>query len=725
MTEASVASEKRPVSFRHDVMAVLSKAGCNQGTCHGNATGKGGLKLSLRGDDPESDFQKLTRALEGRRINLGEPAASLILRKATMNVAHEGGRRFTVDDPEYRILHEWIAQGARDDGDDAPRVTRLVVTPRDAIVTAPVDSVSLRVEAQYADGSTHDVTRLAVFEPSQPIVRILVDGIVSRERLGEVTIAVRFLDHHAPVRLAFVPERPEFTWKAPSGGHPIDQFIYAKLESLRVEPSEVCDDTTFLRRASLDLLGLPPTAAEVRAFLDDESPTKREAAIDRLLTRPEFAEYWALKWSDLLRNEEKTLDRKGVENFHAWIRHQFAINTPLDLFARELISARGSTYASPAANFYRAMRDPITRAESTAQLLLGVRLQCAKCHNHPFDRWTQDDYYSWANLFARVDYKILENRRRDRNDKHEFIGEQIVFVKEEGDVRDPRTGQPRAPRVLAASEANEISADRLHDLAEWVTHPANPFFAKAQVNRIWFHLFGRGIVDPIDDFRITNPPSHPALLDWLAEDFVAHGYDLRHTIRTIMTSQAYQLSSQTNETNIDDEMNFSHAYVRRLSAEQLLDAISQVVGVSVPFNGYPVGTRATQIPGVRAIRPRDRAPTSGDAFLTLFGKPPRLQPCEYERATEATLAQTFELISGPLTARLLTEQENRIGRGLEAGRSFAELLEELYWEAVNRPPTSDEREFLLEQSRETSNQRQLLEDVAWSLLNSNEFLLRR
>ncbi|WP_145367485.1 DUF1549 and DUF1553 domain-containing protein [Maioricimonas rarisocia] len=714
----------RPVSFRTDVMAVLSKAGCNQGTCHGNSNGKGGFKLSLRGDDPEFDFAALSRDLSARRINPARPADSLLLLKPTMQLAHEGGRRFDVDSQEYRILHDWIAGGMRNDRETALSVTSLQVAPRQQIVTGLEAEVPLHVQATFSDGSSRDVTSLAVYEPSEPIVDISRDGVVKAERYGEVTVAVRFLNQRFPVRLAYIPDRPDYAWQGPEESNEIDRLVFAKLRSLKINPSPVCDDTVFVRRAYPDLLGHPPTGDEARRFVEDESSSKRAALIEELLQRPEFSEFQAVKWADLLRIEEKTLDRKGVENFHGWVRQQIARNTPMDEFARQLIAARGSTYAQPPSNYYRAMRDPLMRAESTAQVFLGLRLQCAKCHNHPFDRWTQDDYYGWASLFAGVDYKILENRRRDRNDKHEFVGEQIVWIDPARRVKDPRTGANAPPRFLDDT-APENGEDPLLALADWVTRPDNPYFAKLMVNRVWHQLFGRGIVQPIDDFRMTNPPVNPELLDWLADDFVASGYDLRHTIRTIMNSKVYQLSSEPNDTNAADETNGSRAVVRRLDAEQLLDAIAQVIGAPVEFNGYPAGTRATQIAGVHAIRPRYKRPTAGDEFLMLFGKPPRLQSCDCERSNEPTLAQTFELISGPMVDNLLTQSNNHLSRWITAGHSDEEIIGNLYWTVLSRPPSGMETRAAQEHLQRSDDRRRAYEDLLWSLLNAAEFSLRR
>ena len=525
--------------------------------------------------------------------------------------------------------------------------------------------------------------------------------------------------------MIFVPERPGWSWSGPAPASYVDEHVFAKLRDLRIAPSPVASDEVFIRRAHLDICGILPSADEARAFVRDQDPDKRLRLIDALLERPEFADHWALKWSDLLRNEEKVLDRKGVAAFHHWIRRSIASGKPMDEFARELIAARGSTYLEPQANYYRAMRDPLTRAESTAQVFLGTRLQCARCHNHPFDRWTQDDYYGWAALFARVRYKVIENRRRDRNDGHEFVGEQIVWIDRKGEVDDPRTGKAAPPRFLGAGDSVAERRDRLEALAEWVAggERTNLRFARAQVNRIWYHLMGRGIVDPIDDFRATNPPSHPELLEALARDFIAGGFDLRRVIRVIAASRAYQLSCEPNATNRSDESNYSRARVRRLSAEQLIDALSHAIGAPARFNGYPPGLRAAQIPGVSAVRPREQRPSSGDEFLDLFGKPPRLLSCECERSTDTTLGQTFELISGRLLDELLSAEENRIS--LLADRGAEEAVDELYWVALSHAPERAELERHVSYIEKAEDRREALEDVAWGVVNSKEFLLRR
>lgn len=713
-------------SYATDVMAVLSKAGCNMGVCHGNQNGKGGFRLSLRGQDPQFDWLVLTREQFARRANPLDPDGSLLLLKPTAQVAHQGGRRFRADSAEYRILRQWIAAGMPADPPSAPTLTRLEVTPLEQVVVEPADQVQLKVEAIFSDGTRRDVTSMAVYEAASPSVSIGHDGRVQRQAMGETTVLARYLQQQIPVRLAFVPARPDFVWTGPEPANYIDRHVFDKLRSLRMNPSELAGDTIFLRRAFLDAIGILPTADEARAFVADTRPDKRARMIDALLERPEFADWWALKWSDLLRNEEKVLDEKGVQAFHHWIRRSIADGKPLDEFVRELITARGSTYANPPANFYRANRDPVTRAEAAAQLFLGVRLQCAKCHNHPFDRWTQGDYYRWAGFFARVQYKIVENRRQDQNDGHEFDGEQIVWMAAEGEVKDPRTSQAMEPCFLGQpTPAIPADRDRLEELADWIVSPDNPFFARSQANRVWQQLMGRGIVEPIDDFRSTNPPANGPLLESLAADFAASGFDLKHLVRTIMNSRAYQLSSAPNETNRDDESNFSHALVRRLSAEQLFDAMSQAIGATPHFNGFPPGMRAGQLPGVQAVRFRRGVASRDDQFLVLFGKPPRLLTCDCERSTETTLGQTFQLVSGPVVNRLLTAGDNQLGQLLASGKSREAMVEELYWRTLSRPPSAEEQQGAAAYLQKASDARAALEDVLWSLVNAKEFLLRQ
>ncbi|HTH48870.1 MAG TPA: DUF1549 domain-containing protein, partial [Candidatus Limnocylindria bacterium] len=441
-----------PVSFRRDVMAVLAKAGCASGPCHGNRNGKGGFKLSLRGEDPDTDYATLINGLAGRRLDFGAPAESLLLLKPTTDVAHEGGARLKKGSPEYEILRRWIAARAPDDA-TLPKLARLEVTPRDDYYYAPKTNAQIAATAVFADGQRRDVTALAVYEVANvAVAEVAPDGRVTRKSDGETTVLVRYLDQQAPVRLAFVPRHPEYSARNfPKPANAVDEQVFAKLRKLRLNPAGLCPDEVFLRRAYLDLLGILPTAAEARAFVADPARDKRARLVDALLERPEFAESWALKWADLLRLDERTLDRKGARLFYDWLRTSIASHQPLDEFARELVSARGSTYANPAANYYRNLRTPVERAEAAAQVWLGTRLQCAQCHNHPYEHWTQDNYHDWTALFERVDFQVLDNRRQDENDSHEFKGEQVVYVKNSGEHQNPRTKKTSVPRFLGVT----------------------------------------------------------------------------------------------------------------------------------------------------------------------------------------------------------------------------------------------------------------------------------
>jgi hypothetical protein len=708
--------------FRRDAMAVLSKAGCNAGACHGNATGKGGFKLSLRGQDPDLDWLALAREQGGRRVNLLQPENSLLLLKGTAALAHEGGQRFAADSPEYAILLQWIRDGAKDSGAKAAKLVKLDVAAPERVLIEPATELQLRVTAKFADGTGRDVTRLAVYEPNNMLAKVSHDGLVKREKAGETTVLVRYLGQQEPVPLAFVPARPDFVWSNPPTNNFIDEHIFRKLRILRMNPSAPCTDGTFLRRAYLDLLGFVPDAETARAFIADTAPDKRAKLIDTLLQRDEFADFWALKWADLLKIEQRQLDYDGMKVFHAWIRESIAKNKPLDQFARELIAARGSTLKNPPANWWRANRDPVTRAENTARVFLGTQLNCAQCHNHPFERWTQDDYYSWTGLFARLDYKVSDQKGTDKNDKNEFKGDQTVLIKTSGTVTNARTGEAAKPRFLGG-ETPKVSKERdeLLALADWLPH--SPMFARMQVNRVWFHLLGRGLVDPVDDFRASNPASHPELLDALARDFAENGYDLRRLIRTITSSRTYQLAAEPNATNADDETNQSRAIVRRLTAEQMLDSISKVLAAPLPLEGVPAGTRLAQLAeGRKHYKPLTN---EVDRFAASFGKPPRLISSDCERSNDTAMPQVFQLISGPLIQKLLTRKDNTIDKLFGSGKSDTEVVDELFWTALTRPPSDAERTRSTAYLAEAKDRRRATEDLTWALLNSKEFVFRQ
>jgi hypothetical protein len=707
----------RPIGFRTDIAPLLTKAGCNLGACHGNLNGKGGFRLSLRGEDPSFDLLALTRDQLGRRVELLSAAESLIVRKPTGQLPHEGGLRFGRDSFEVKTLIAWIATGARDDAAEAPRVKLLRVFPPELVTTPGSLNQQLAVTVEYDDGSTRDVTRLASLDASDPAkVEVSCDGLVHAKRPCETTIAIRYMTARAASRLTFPPDRPGYVWKGPRASHPIDELTFAKLRTLRINPAPGAADPVFLRRAHLDAIGRLPSAGESRAFLADPDPDKRSKLIDRLVIRPEFADYWSLKWADLLRNEEKTMGAKGAWVFQRWLRDQIAADRPMDEVARKIVSGLGSTYRNPPASFHRTNRDPMTAAESVGQVFLGIRLQCARCHNHPFDVWTQDDYYGLAAFFANVGRKQLNNQRKDRLDSHEINGDEIIFTSGRAQIVQPRSGKVLSPRWLSETEvpgqssSNESALDRL---ADRLTRQ-NPQFGRNLANRVWYHLFTRGIVEPVDDFRDSNPPSNPALLDAGAAYFDSHGMRLAPLVSWIMKSQTYQLSETPDPTSDLGEANFSHTAVRLLPAEVLLDAISQVLDVPEPFPNAPGSLRSTQLPG----------PAGGVGFLKAFGKPDRLLTCECERSEATTLAQAFQMINGETLRRKLERSDNRIGRALGQGTSDSDLLGEIYFASLCREPTAAERAQMLAHASSSGSRRKNWEDIVWAVLNSKEFLLR-
>ena len=713
--EASEADRTRPSSYRRDVAALLSKAGCNSGPCHGNINGKGGFRLSLRGDDPAFDLVMMARDAFGRRVDLGEPSRSLAFLKPTGLVPHEGGRRFGNDSPEAAALLGWIKSGARDDLAEAPGLVRLEVFPSSRINAAPTLSQQLVVTASFADGSIRDVTRQASYDLDDPTrVAVSPDGRVEAKRAVETTVAVRYLGGRGVSRIAFLPDRPGFIWREPSAVNKLDAAVFSKLKAHKIYPSGPSTDATFLRRAYLDALGVLPTPDEARSFLANPDPTKRPKLVDQLLTRPEFADFWALKWADLLRNEEKTMGPKGVWVFQRWLRDQIAAGVPLDLFARRLVASTGSNYANPPTNFYRTNRDAPSATEAVAQVFLGVRLQCARCHNHPYDSWTQADYYGLSAYFTNLRRKQVDNRRLDNLDIHEIKGDEVVYLEGQPGANHPRTGErlgPKPPDGPKPKLGND--PDALAALADWLTVD-NRQFARNMANRIWFHLVGRGVVEPVDDFRESNPPSNPALLDALTDELIAGGYRLRPLVALIMKSSTYGFDARPDETAIDDEANFSHASVRLLPAEVLIDAICQALERPEPYDQSPRGVRSVQMPGARP----------GGSFLRTFGKPDRLLTCECERSESTTLAQAFQLINGEAIRAKLTDEDNRIGRLLQAGLDESKILDELALAALGHPLDASRSASFLDHLARAANRRKAWEDVAWAMLNSKEFLLR-
>jgi len=689
------------IRFRRDVMPVFMRAGCNTGSCHGAARGKDGFRLSLFGYDPDGDYHRLTRELSGRRINLARPEESLILEKALGKVSHTGGRRFEEKSREHRILLGWLEAGAPRDPPRSPTLVRVEITPKALVLEGPGDRQPLLVTARYSDGTDRDVTSMALFLSSNDhTARVGEDGVVTAGGRGEAFVMARYGAHTVGTEVIVLPRGLAFRFPDEPESHYIDRLVNAKLRKLRIAPSPICGDAMFVRRAYLDLIGRLPTPAECRAFLASPRAEKRTALIDRLLERPEFAELWVLEWAELLQIRSSVqVSYKAMLLYHDWLEERIAANVPMDRVVKELLSANGGTFQNPATNYFQIERDTLKVAENVAQVFLGMRIQCAQCHNHPFDRWTQQDYYGFGAFFAQVGRKPAEDPR-----------ERIVFDRGAGEVRHPVTRRPVAPKFLGGERPKTRGRDRRAVVAEWLVSPENPYFARNLANRVWAHFFGAGIVDPVDDVRVSNPPSNPALLDALARRFIAVRYDFKKLVREICTSRAYQRSSVPNASNRSDTRNFARAAVRRIKAEVLLDCISQVTGTSEKFKGLPRGARAVQI--------ADGAYTTH--FLTIFGRPKRETVCTCEVQLEPNLSQALHLINGETVHRNIL-RGRRIATWLKEGWKPRRVVNELYTLCFSRPPGAEEWSAIEKKLAGAKDQRKFLEDLFWALLNSKEF----
>jgi len=708
-------------SFRNHVLPVMTKMGCNSGACHGAAAGKNGFKLTLRGYDPELDYFTLTRQALARRTNRLEPARSLILLKSTLTVSHGGGRRFPVASLEYEVMSGWIAAGMPPPSDSDPHIEKLEVLPRESSLAVGAEQ-QLIVSARFSDGHTEDVTRWTKYNGSDESVASVDDsGRVKMRGNGEAAITVWYLGlvSFARVRVPFPAEFDESVFRKTARSNFIDDLVLKKLEQLRIPPSEPATDAEFIRRAYLDAAGILPTPAEVESFLADKSPEKRSRLIDQLLKRSEFVDYWAYKWSDLLLVSSRRLSTEDMWTYYNWIRGSVAANKPWDQFVREVITASGNARENGAANYFLIHRDPIDTVENTTQAFLGMALTCARCHNHPLEKWTQMDYYGMANLFSRVRIKTASATKVGG-----VFEDATVYSSPTGEINHPRLGRPLAPRPLDAPPLDLNSPeDRRAYYAQWLTSPRNPYFAKAIVNRVWKNFMGRGLVEAVDDLRATNPPTNQELLDALAEDFTSHGFDIDRLIRTIMNSAAYQRSARPNAYNAQDEKYFSHYILRRLPAEVLLDAISQVTQVPEKFEGYPMGMRALSLPDAQV----------DSYFLTAFGRPPRLQTRESDRTSQPSITQALHAINGETLNRKLRAPEGTVSMLRKLGLSDQKIIEYLFLAAFSRFPTAAERVAIaadLESARATKPealgaadpQRAALEDMLWAMLTSKEFL---
>ena len=691
------------ISFRLDVMPVFMKTSCNNGSCHGAARGKDGFRLSLFGFDPEGDHYRLTREIPGRRINLALPAESLLLEKGAGVVPHTGGKRFDVGSEHYSTVHRWLEAGAPNDPGPVPAVVSVELYPKNAVLDGEGATQKLTVRAKYADGTDRDVTNLAYFSSNnENSAEIAQSGLVTAHARGEAFIMARFDTHTVgshfivlPKGLQYEdPKTPEFNY--------VDTHVHAKLRKLRIVPSEVCSDEEFLRRVSVDITGTMPTIDDYEKFLADTSPDKRGKLVDELLQRKEFVDIWVMKWAELLqvRTIANRVEKKPMLAYFNWLRDKIASNTPTDKMVQELLGARGGSFANPAVNYYQTETETLKVAENVAQVFMGMRIQCAQCHNHPFDRWTMDDYYGFAAFFSQIGRKQGEDPR-----------ETIIFNSGGGEVSHLVGGRVMKPKFLGGVEPDLAGRDRRQVMAEWLASAENPYFAKNLANIVWAHFFGRGIIEQVDDVRVSNPPVNAELLDELARKFTEYNYDFRKLVRDICTSRTYQLSTTTNESNASDHKNFAHAELRRIRAEVLLDCISSVTSTQDKFPGLPVGARAVQIADGN----------TATYFLTTFGRATRETVCSCEVKMEPNLSQALHLINGD-TSNTKIAQGKLVPTRLKEGKTPAEIITEMYVRCFTRRPSEKELASLVAIVADQQNSQEALEDIFWSLLNSREFL---
>lgn len=695
-----------PISFRQDVMPVFMKTSCNNGSCHGAARGKDGFSLSLFGFDPAGDHFRVTREIPGRRINLAIPEDSLLMTKGAGQVPHTGGKRFAVGDEKYNTLLRWLKAGAPEDAKPAevPSVVTLEVFPKEAVLDGEGETQKMSVRAIYSDGTDRDVTSLAFFSSNnETSAAITQSGIVTAGARGEAFIMARYETHTVGSQFIVLPKglkyedpkTPEFNY--------IDTLVHNKLRKLRIIPSEVASDEVFLRRVFIDITGTLPDPDEREKFIADTSPDKREQVIDQLLQRKEFVDIWVMKWAELLqvRTVNNQVAKKPMLRYFNWLKEQIASNTPTDVMVREILASRGGTFTNPATNYYQTETDTLKVSENVAQVFMGMRIQCAQCHNHPFDRWTMDDYYGFSAFFAQIGRKRAEDPR-----------EQIIYNAGRGEVKHLVTKKDVAPKFLGGIEPDVKGKDRREVLANWLASPENPYFATNLGNIVWAHFFGQGIIDQVDDVRVSNPAVNAELLAELGKRFTDYNYDFRKLVKDICMSRTYQLSTQTNETNETDHKNFAHAELRRMRAEVMLDCITQVTSTSNKFPGLPVGARAVHIADGN----------TSTYFLTTFGRAKRETVCSCEVKMEPNLSQALHLMNGDTV-------NNKIRQGglipklvRDEKRSSKEVITELYMRCFSRAPTEVEVAGLSKVIDDAENSQQAAEDIFWSLLNSREFL---
>lgn len=723
----SSTTNQSPISFKLDVMPVFMKAGCNAGSCHGSSRGKDGFRLSLFGFDPDGDYYRLTREQIGRRINLAIPEESLIIQKGLGAVQHTGGVRFGTNSDLCKTLLAWLNAGAPKDPPDVAKVTGIEIFPKSAVLegsempatnsvatrprppaggagrAAAGSSQRLIVRARYSNGTERDVTPLTVFiSNNDATAKVADDGLVTAGQRGEAFIQARFAEFNVGAQVIVTPKNLPFKWPQIASRNYIDDAVYAKLKKLRFAPSEVCDDATFIRRASLDLIGTLPKPGEVEKFLQDTDAAKRDKLIDQLLARKEFAELWVMKWAELLeiRTRDNRVYPKATVLYFEWLRDQMLANVPFDRIVQNILTASESNFRNPAANYYQIEPDTLKLAENTAQIFMGMRIQCSQCHNHPFDRWTMNDYYSFAAFFAQIGRKPGDDPR-----------ETVIYDRPDGEVNHLVTGKPMHPKFLGGDEPEIKNESRREVLARWITSPQNPYFARNLANIVWAHFTGRGIIEPVDDVRISNPPSNPELIEALAAKFIEYKYDFKRVVRDICTSRTYQLSTRPNASNSSDERNFSKAAIRRIRAEVLLDCISEVTETQDKFPGLPRGARAVEIADGN----------TANYFLTTFGRASRTTVCSCEVKVDPNLSQALHLLNGR-TLQSKIDDGSVVKKLLKQGQSPDQIIENLYFRCFCRKPTGEEMAKLKKFLPPDSNQEQVLNDIFWSLLNAKEFV---
>jgi hypothetical protein len=723
------ADREQPINFTNDIVPIFSKLGCNSGGCHGKSTGQNSFRLSLLGFEPNVDFEALTREARGRRIATTAPEFSLLLRKPTGDMPHGGGKRLHADSRDYQTILRWIRGGAPFGNATDPKVVGLAIAPAYRVAPAK-SSLQIAVTAMLSDGSRRDVTADAEYSSNQPEIASVAEGgrVETLDVPGDAAILIRYLGHVGVFRVTIPLETPVANAAFPKPANFIDEHVHAKLKQLNLPPSQPCTDGEFLRRASIDITGTLPTAAEAEKFLADPDPRKREKLIDALLQRPAYASYFALKWGDILRNKRDGIVGVGgkaerTHALHAWLKESFHRNKAYDRFAREILTATGDfsgPNAQPPVGWYIVLRTPEALVDDAAQVFLGTRIQCAQCHHHPYEKWSQDDYWGLAAFFARVQLanpknpKIVPKAKPGVNDLR-------VMLLPHGSVSGPHGKNYSKPRPLDGEELDVAEADDpRQNLADWMVRPDNPFFARAIVNRYWSHFLGRGIVQMPDDMRVSNPPSNEPLLDALAKDFVEHQFDLKHLIRTICTSNTYQVSSIPTDRNAKDRQNYARFYPRRLPAEVLFDAFDQITGAPLKFVAAKGGGGAGPTKALRAIELPDEAVKT--PLLTAFGKPDRSSACECERSSAATLTQSLYLVASNDLHNKLKDKSGRAAQLAADPRPVAEKVKEIYLWVFARPPIADELKTVEQFLVAGGNRKEVYEDVLWALLNTKEFL---